>query len=594
MANSENFIKLWKDQKFCARTTAVIVDEAHCIHDRGDEFRPEYKTLEMFRSYTGQEVPIVSNRPFWGLDVGCGRPNLLFLTRTVSNPKNPVLDLLNLLAEVLSDDIPLEAIDKMLVYFDSEQNCLDGADTFREALPAHLHDSVYNFSGTMSEAAKEACRMGCNVPDVKITVIIGSPKCPQTTGTCIFLVPKWAFRPIPPEVGTAVQAVQHLKRQEKVKLEPKTHTESRARLERTLEAFINSDVAETANGRCSHKFIFKFFRPRTGLSTFTSLEATAPAFVGEVSEGSAQELSWIVMDLPNKSPPRDRCCGHCNSKLLDTFQPSHNRDHRLLQFSAEFIHPIAAPSSRPTSPVSVHTDDSHASVVTVDFERRLKPSPVPKADKDDLRELLVSWRTEHHKKRGSSKFLSADVALPPRQLESLISSSGKFLTHAVIGKLQILTVVKNWDFATDEDFRDVAAIISDWRLRFTSTTPKSQHRAQKRTRTGSVSIQPPPQPLFSPRPTTPAQLASTSYHWHSPNHTPMPTHAKPPDVFSSPSISIISRPNPPSIPTCSGARTAQYQMFRTPVNPPQYRHYSPAAYQTPLVPNSNYISTPIY
>ncbi|KAJ7274042.1 hypothetical protein C8J57DRAFT_1314365 [Mycena rebaudengoi] len=92
----------------------------------------------------------------------------------------------------------------------------------------------------MSEAAKEACwkgfmdgtyriiccteatGMGCNVPDVKITVIIGSPKCPrslsivvqrwgrtarrpETIGTCIFLVPKWAFRPTPPEIGTAVQ-----------------------------------------------------------------------------------------------------------------------------------------------------------------------------------------------------------------------------------------------------------------------------------------------------------------------------------------------------------------------------------------------------
>ncbi|KAJ7240949.1 P-loop containing nucleoside triphosphate hydrolase protein [Mycena rebaudengoi] len=493
MANSESFIKLWKNRRFRARITAVIVDEAHCIHDWGDEFRPEYKTLDMLRSYTGQEVPIVActataatsifstiwtslgfgNRPFWGLDVGCGRPNLLFLTRTVTNPKNPVLDLLNLLPKILDNDTPLESIDKMLIYFDSEQNCLDGVDTLREALPEHLRNCVYNFSGTMSEDTKETCwkgfmdstyriiccteaaGMGCNVPDVKITVIIGSPKCPrslsivaqrwgrtargrETIGTCIFLVPKWAFRPTPPPVGPAVQMVQTLKRQDKVKLEPKTHTESRARLDRTLEAFINSDAAETPNGRCSHKIMSKVFRPHTGLTTFTSLDATEPAFTGELSESSAYELSWTVIDLPI--------------------------NHRPEIFAADFINPIAAPSSgsRPTSPVSVHTDDSHASVVTVDFERRSKPPSVPKADKDDLRELLILWRTERHRKKGGSKFLSAEIALPPRQLEMLVSSSGKFLTHAVIGKTQILSVVKNWDFATDEDFRDVAAIISDW------------------------------------------------------------------------------------------------------------------------------------
>ncbi|KAJ6461133.1 P-loop containing nucleoside triphosphate hydrolase protein [Mycena vitilis] len=60
MACSDSFIRLWKDPKFRGRITALIVDEAHCIDVWGDEFRPEYKKLEMLRSYTGQEVPFVA------------------------------------------------------------------------------------------------------------------------------------------------------------------------------------------------------------------------------------------------------------------------------------------------------------------------------------------------------------------------------------------------------------------------------------------------------------------------------------------------------------------------------------------------------
>ncbi|KAG6823293.1 hypothetical protein H0H92_010699, partial [Tricholoma furcatifolium] len=40
MALSPSFIKLWKDAKFRKRVQAVIVDEAHCIDEWGEEFRP--------------------------------------------------------------------------------------------------------------------------------------------------------------------------------------------------------------------------------------------------------------------------------------------------------------------------------------------------------------------------------------------------------------------------------------------------------------------------------------------------------------------------------------------------------------------------
>ena len=68
----------------------------------GDDFRLKYRQLECLRIFTGQEVPIVScmatattstfniiwdtlgheNQPFWGLDVGCDRPQPFFTSHS--------------------------------------------------------------------------------------------------------------------------------------------------------------------------------------------------------------------------------------------------------------------------------------------------------------------------------------------------------------------------------------------------------------------------------------------------------------------------------------------------------------------------------
>jgi len=96
--------------------------------------------LETLRSYTGHEVPVVActatcptntfdliwstlgygYRLFWGLDVGSDRPNLLYITHILENPKNPLLDILNLLPDDLTTNSPLDAMSKCIFYFDSE------------------------------------------------------------------------------------------------------------------------------------------------------------------------------------------------------------------------------------------------------------------------------------------------------------------------------------------------------------------------------------------------------------------------------------------------------------------------------------------
>ncbi|KAF5329335.1 hypothetical protein D9619_009479 [Psilocybe cf. subviscida] len=290
MVLSESFQKLWKDSRFRKRLTAVIIDEAHCIADWGDDdFRPAYRKLDILRNYTGQEIPIVActatcptstftlvwdtlgygNRPFWGLDVGVDRPNLLYIARPLENPKQPMLDILNILPTHLNDETLQAAIAKSLLYFDSEAACRTAVQFLRKCLPKHLRDCVQAFSSDLSEEGKavlwklfilgvyrilcatDAAGMGCNISNVQHVISFGCPKSlgsliqrwgrggrdRATQAVCQLLVPRWAFRP----ASSLIQ--QRLAQQTGKSLnETKADTLKRAKLNATVERFINGSA----------------------------------------------------------------------------------------------------------------------------------------------------------------------------------------------------------------------------------------------------------------------------------------------------------------------------------------------------------------
>lgn len=557
MALSVGFTKLWKDAGFRKRLQAIVIDEAHCVDEWGEEFRPQYRELSRLRHYTGQDVPFVActatcssktfdiiwqslgfgHRPFWGIDVGCGRPNLLFLTRVLENTTNPVLDVLNILPQVLDANTSRDAIDKSLFYFDSEEACRLAVRTLRKVLPEHLRDCVQPFSSDGSEAAKASCwegftsgririlcatdaaGMGCNVPDVCYSVIFGCPKSLSViaqrwgraardrtlVGTCLLIVPDWAFRPSPPELGLAVQRVKGLP---KIKVESKRRVAQRAALNSNVEAFINSGsenprgssvsfsilyfITDVVNIVCSHHILSSTFRPNTRLTTYSTLAGGVPSTIGARSQQSSHELSWTVLDL-GRAAPASRCCNICNPHLLAPLMPACPNDPRLYAFANDFIHPIAQPPSRPSSPASVISSSSRA---TTTFQPIKGKQNIAKHDKDRLRTLLSSWLDLRHARRGGSLFISRNFGLPPKQMEKLVASCGRFLASTDIGKKEVLKIVK-LDMASDEDFADIAQVISGWREGLNIIqTPASQRRARKKARAEDDVRTPVAQPNF--------------------------------------------------------------------------------------------------
>ncbi|KAH9922989.1 P-loop containing nucleoside triphosphate hydrolase protein [Fomitopsis serialis] len=351
MALSDSFTKLWKDGKFRDRVQAVVIDEAHCVDEWGkDDFRKQYRQLKYLRHYTGHSIPFVActatcssatfdtlwetlgygYRPFWGIDVGSDRPNLFFDTRPITNKANPVIDVLGILPPSFSSDTPLDAVPKCILYFESENACLQAKITLRKCLPAHLRDTVYAFSSSISEKAKrqvwdrfregslrilcatDAAGMGCNVPDIQYVIIIGCPRSlsvvaqrwgragrdRSTPATCLLLVPKWAFRPDPAQSAVVNPAIRRVRKTNAatttVKQETKKDAEQRARLPAPLEQFINVNTLE-GQSRCSHAYVGQAFRPNTRLDNYRLLDNSDEPTRG--SRASAFELSWTTLDL---------------------------------------------------------------------------------------------------------------------------------------------------------------------------------------------------------------------------------------------------------------------------------------------------------
>lgn len=241
------------------------------------------------------------------------------------------------------------------------------------------------------------------------------------------------------------------------------------------------------------------FSPTTLLNIRRSLVETGYSEFGTRSQSSHFELTWTVLNL-QRIPPAARCCYICNPELAAPFAAAGKHDSRLHQFSADFIYPIVAPASRPSSSTSVYTNISNSSSVS-----RTTAAKVSLGDKERLRTKLVAWRREKHEQRGSPAFFSAQILFPPKQLEAFIDHCPKFLREPTITS-RFLRKVIPWDSATESNLEEIIGILHDWRETAglgPPATPTSQRRTRKKARSSHLDTDEPDS--RTPRAPPPAQ-----------------------------------------------------------------------------------------
>ncbi|KAJ6578243.1 hypothetical protein B0H19DRAFT_1062765 [Mycena capillaripes] len=104
-------------------------------------------------------------------------------------------------------------------------------------------------------------------------------------GTCILLVPQWAFRPEP--VDDSVMSGP----QKKKGIESRYRTAQE--LDGAMEGFVNAD--------CSHKYLCTYFRPATNLDTYSSLNQEPHKLVESGWRSQATQLGSMSPASPTRA-----------------------------------------------------------------------------------------------------------------------------------------------------------------------------------------------------------------------------------------------------------------------------------------------------
>lgn len=140
------------------------------------------------------------------------------------------------------------------------------------------------------------------------------------------------------------------------------------------------------------------------------------------------KLLWTVVELPNRSPPPDRCCLHCSPlKAAEMLLPTDPQDPRLAAYASDFIFPLVCPPSRPTSVASQVSIATSSTIV-----RTSKDFKVPAEQREQLRSLLLNWREARWVERGAPSLISSSIVLPTAQLNALVNSCERFLTQSSV------------------------------------------------------------------------------------------------------------------------------------------------------------------
>ena len=309
LLRSPRMKKFYADEEAWTRIFGVLVDKAHVIHEWAETFRKDYRDLKTLRVILGNTVPwwalsatftnpifktvyetlsFGTSRPFWGIDAGTERPNLMQCVRPMESAAASYLSLIPFIPEgaQTKDDIP-----KTIIFLRSVSETRDACLAIQALLPPHLHPSIQPFAAPDEESTKEqrlkglmegkirvlcctiAAGMGCDIPDIEVVVDYGvdsfvsfiqkggrAGRDGKVGAKMVWLVEDWAFGG---EGGG------------------KRVEERRAKVDPMACEYIRCQ----RTGRCLREFTRQVFRPKPK-------ELGLPGFGGRKTSGF--DISWVV------------------------------------------------------------------------------------------------------------------------------------------------------------------------------------------------------------------------------------------------------------------------------------------------------------
>ena len=168
------FRQLLSSPKFAEKICAMVIDEAHCISQWGDQFRPIYGDLGTLRAFVTANVPFLitsatlpplilshvhkimhmSKTTTYHLNLGTDRPNIAWFVRKMKGGKSDLESLAFLIPNMTDgDNIVLELVQTM-VFFDDINIALQALKYLRSLLPLHMHNQIAVYNSRRSRRSK--------------------------------------------------------------------------------------------------------------------------------------------------------------------------------------------------------------------------------------------------------------------------------------------------------------------------------------------------------------------------------------------------------------------------------------------------------
>ncbi|KAJ7274777.1 P-loop containing nucleoside triphosphate hydrolase protein [Mycena rebaudengoi] len=209
----DDFRKLLSSPQFAGKIAAFVIDEAHCITQWGDKFRPEYAMLGTLRAFVPSHVPfLVASATLppavlaqvrqtmhiraeysYHVNLGTDRPNIAWVCRKMNGAKSD-LESLDFVVPPEAANDPDFVLKLTMVFFDDINLSLDALKYLRARLPPEMRDQIAAYNAKRTPAAKrrvlndfrngkikillttEAAGMGCDMPYIELVVQFMVPK----------------------------------------------------------------------------------------------------------------------------------------------------------------------------------------------------------------------------------------------------------------------------------------------------------------------------------------------------------------------------------------------------------------------------------